>query len=352
MRGPTNKYWLRYATMTLLIIVASFVNLLIPLKAGAAELTSRSIVVASSVSSALTNHRYNFRVNGAITIGSLEIEYCTNTPLIGAPCVAPAGFSLVSSSMGAQTGLTGFSIHPSTTTNRLILGRTPSGVVPPTTAAITVNSINNPSTPNQAVFVRISTFATNNATGIRGDNGSVVFATTRSLNVSGFVPPYLTFCVGNTVAADCSSATGNYLDFGELTNLTTRTVTSQFAAATNDNTGYVATVSGLTLISGNNIIPGLVTPTVSLPGTSQFGINLRANSSPVVGTDKTGVGTGVPAAAFNTPNNYAFQNGNIVSSPKSTDFNVFTVTYIANVAPNQPPGIYISTFTFIATVSF
>ena len=166
------------------------------------------------------------------------------------------------------------------------------------------------------------------------------------------MPPYLTFCTGNIVSSDCSNVVGNYLDFGELSTQTTRTATSQFAVATNDVTGYIATISGLTLTSGNNVIDAMTAPSISVPGSSQFGLNLRANSSPLIGSDKTGVGTGNPASDFNNPNNYILKNGVIASSSLSTDFNVFTVSYIANVSPSQPPGVYISTLTFIATVSF
>jgi hypothetical protein len=353
MRGPTNKNGFKYAKVTLLTLVASLLYFgVFSLPVSAAELTNRSIVISTSEVGSVASHRYNFRVNTSITVGSLEVEYCTNSPYVGTPCTAPAGFNLAIASMGTQSGLTGFNIDPSTTTNKLILSRVPAGVTPTVNASLTVNNITNPSTPNQTVFVRISTFATNDATGIRGDRGTVAFSTARQLIVNGFVPPYLTFCVANIVAPDCSSTIGNYLDFGELSSSSTRAVTSQFAVATNDVSGYVTTVSGLTLTSGNNTISSLSTGSISIPGTPQFGLNLRANSSPLIGSEKTGVGTGVPNVDFDTPNNYIFKNGNIASSPLSTEFNLFTVSYIANVSPTQPPGVYISTLTYITTVSF
>lgn len=353
MLEPINKKVYKYAKVTLLTLVASLVYFgIFSSTVSAAELTNRSIVVGTSEISTSTSHRYNFNVNTSITIGSLEIEYCTNSPYPGTPCTAPVGFNLAIASMGSQSGLTGFNIDPSTTTNKLILSRVPAGVSPTVNTSITVNNITNPSTPNQTVFVRISTFATNDASGIRGDRGTVAFSTARQLIVNGFVPPYLTFCVANIVAPDCSSTVGNYLDFGELSSSTTKAVTSQFAVATNDVSGYVTTVSGLTLTSGNNTINALTTGSISLPGTPQFGLNLRANSSPLVGSDKTGVGTGVPNTDFDTPNSYIFKNGNIASSPLSTEFNLFTVSYIANVSSSQPPGVYISTLTYITTVSF
>ncbi len=87
-------------------------------------------------------------------------------------------------------------------------------------------------------------------------------------------------------------------------------------------------------------------------GSPQFGINLRANSSPLVGSNISGIGSGVPNADFNTPNNFVLKNGTIASSSLPTEFNVYTVSYIANISSNQPPGVYISTLTYVTTVSF
>lgn len=343
---------LRYATMTLLSLVASFVYMINSAVVYAADLNNRSVVVASSEVSVYTSHRYNFRIDTSIAVGSLEIEYCTNSPFVGTPCTAPVGLSLSSSTLGAQSGLIGFSIAPGSTVNKFILNRAPSGVSPPQAVSITANNVRNPDTPNQSVFVRISTFPLQDLAGPRGDRGTVMFSTARQLTVNGFVPPYLIFCVGNTVAPDCSSAVGSYLDFGELSSTTTKTTTSQFAASTNDVTGYITTVSGLTLTSGNNIISALASPSISTVGSPQFGINLRANSSPLVGSNISGIGSGVPNADFNTPNNFVLKNGTIASSSLPTEFNVYTVSYIANISSNQPPGVYISTLTYVTTVSF
>ncbi|MCA9332809.1 hypothetical protein KDA00_02950 [Candidatus Saccharibacteria bacterium] len=340
---------LEYALVALVITLVPLFSLFS--KVNAAELTNRSVTISTSEVDALSNYTFRFRINTAITVGSLEMEFCTNSPFIGDACTAPVGFSLASSSMGSQSGLTGFSIHPSTAGSRLVLGRIPAGVLPPTTSVITVNNITNPSVLD-SVFVRISTFATNDATGIRGDTGTVVYSLANQLDTSGYVPPYLTFCTGNSVAPDCSSSIGNYLTFGELSTSFTKSVTSQFAVATNDPTGYVTNILGVTLTSGNNTIPANTVPTISIPGTSQFGINLRANSSPLVGADKIGIGTGNPEPEFNASNSYTFKNGLIARSTLPTEFNTFTVTYIANISPAQNPGVYSSTITYVTTVSF
>ncbi len=342
----------RYTLVALALLLAPLFCCLHPLGVSAAPLEQRSIRVGSSVAAAITTHRFQFRIVNPISLGSIEFEYCTNSPFVGGACTAPTGFSLTNASLTGQTGATGFTIHPNTTTNKLILGRGPAAVAPPVNATYTIANVNNPSQARQTVFVRISTFASNNGTGARGETGTVVFSTARGLSIGGFVPPYLIFCVANTVNANCTITEGNYLSFGELSPTTTQAVTSQFAVATNDPAGYVTTVSGVTLTSGNNVIPALTSATPSTPGVSQFGINLKANTTPTVGSNPSGVGTGVPQPNYNTTNSFAFNSGNLVISTLPSDFNVFTVSYIANVSSGQPPGVYSSTITYITTVLF
>ncbi len=144
-------------------------------------------------------------------------------------------------------------------------------------------------------------------------------------------------------------------DFGEFSSTTATGVTSQMSVATNDGTGYNAFVTGQTMTSGTNIIPALTTQTASSPGTSQFGINLRANSSPSVGSNpQVGpVASGVPDANYNTPNIFRFVNGErVASATTSTGFNRYTISYLVNVSADQAPGLYATTLTYTAVASF
>jgi hypothetical protein len=97
----------------------------------------------------------------------------------------------------------------------------------------------------------------------------------------------------------------------------------------------------------------LTTQTASLAGTSQFGMNLRANASPAIGADPVGPGIAAVAAAYNTPDQYRFRAGDVVaSSTGPNDYRKFTVSYIANVDAAQPPGVYATTITFICLANF
>lgn len=323
-----------------------------PEHAGAGDLISRSVIIGSSQPSVVTTHTFGFTLSTAGTVGSLDFEYCTNSPFVGLACTAPNGLDTSTVGMTSQSGMTGFVIDPLTSGNRIVISRAPSAT-PIVTANYIFDNITNPSDVATTVFVRIATYASNDATGSRTDIGAVAFSTTRSVSTTGFVPPYLVFCVGVTVSADCSVTTGNYINLGILRSTQANTGTSQMNVFTNDGTGFVVTVAGSTMTSGTNIIPALATPTFSAPGNSQFGINLRDNTSPDTGFDPVGVGSGAPAPNYGIADNFMFQNGDIVSSsPFPTEANVMTVTYLVNVSAGQPPGVYVTTMTYIATVSF
>ncbi len=315
--------------------------------AKAAQITSRSVTIGSSVPGAVTTHRFNYNYPSVSSVGSLVFEYCSNSPQVGAPCTAPGGLNL----SGVSLVEPGYGVHGSSTSNKLILTRAPSmTIVGP--EVHTFNNVTNQSTANQTVFVRISSYASIDGTGAYIDEGSVAYSTASPLSVSGYVPPYLTFCVGVVVALDCSNVTGTLLSFGELSKSQPRFLSSQFSVATNDPGGHAVSVTGTTMTSGNNVITALASPQPSQPGTSQFGMNLRANSNPAVGANPAGVGTAVISPNFAIPNQFYFNNQVVASSSISTDFNSFTVSYLINVPSTQPAGFYSTTLTYIAVAAF
>jgi hypothetical protein len=336
--------------MQVLLLVAA-PALYFSLRSNAAPIRNASVTIGTSVPGANTSHAFRFDLQTANNMGSIEFEYCINGPFIGSPCTVPPGLDLLSANLSSQAAETGFSIHPNSTSTKIIITRAPTAVTPQPVMYIFDNVIN-PTTPAQSTFVRISTFASDDATGARTDSGVVMFSSSGQLSVGGFVPPFLTFCVGVAVAGDCSSTTGDKINLGELSTAVASTATSQFAGATNDVSGYVVTLLGTTMTSGINSITAIPAPDVSTPGTSQFGINLRANATPAVGQNPIGPGTSTADPLYDTPDQFVFQNGTLTNSSISTDFNTFTVSYIVNVPVGQPPGIYSTTATFLATAMF
>ncbi len=318
----------------------------------ASDLTSRKITIGDSEPSATTTHRFEFFNPTAGLMGSIKFEYCSNSPLFNEVCVPPAGLNTSGAGISIQSGTTGFSVSGFTTNSTIILTRVPSAILP-VNSTFTFSNIINPSAADTTFYVRVSTYATTDGTGLSTDQGSVAFSTSGRLSIGVFVPPFLTFCVGVTVDLNCSSSNGSLVDFGEFSELSTSAITTQFSAATNDVLGLQIFLNGQTMTSGNNIIPGLDNRSASSIGTSQFGLNLVSNSVPSVGSNKSGAGTINALPNYAVSNQYIFTNGNLIArSTLPTDFNRFTVSYIVNVSENQNPGVYASTLIYTAVASF
>jgi hypothetical protein len=340
------------ALLVLLPIICLLVVQL-PSTSQALHIQNHSISVSTAIVSATASHNFQFTYPSTSVVGSIVLLYCDAGALQPMPCNAPTGLDLSGTSLVSQTGNTGFSIDAiNSTANKIVLTRAPvAGVTIAST--YNFNNIINPSTANATTYVRISTYPTIDGTGVDNDDGAVAFATVNPFQIGAFVPPFIKLCVGITVAVDCSSMSGNSINLGILSTNATRFASSQFAAGTNSFTGYNIFTLGSTMTSGNHVIPAINPPGISRAGTSQFGLNLRANTSPAVGADPLGAGTGVPTATYNTPNVFKFQNGdNIAQSPLTTDFNRMTASYIVNINSSQNPGFYATTLTYLAVGQF
>ena len=321
-------------------------------KVNAADITNRSVRLSTSVASTNLPQTFTFTVAAGASVGSMSFQYCSNSPLRFDPCIPPAGLDASTASITTQSGETGFNIHANTTTNRIVITRL-AAVTTGIQSIYEFSNIINQSASQQTSYVRIAAYPTNDGTGAASDNGSVAFATTRSLSVNLFVPPYLAFCVGQTVAADCSSSSGFDINLGLLRSDLANAATSQFAGATNDFLGYNVSLVGNTMTAGNNVIPAMVLAASSIPGAAQFGLNVRSNTNPSVGQDPQGIGTAIPLGGYANPDVFKFVSGDsIANSPISTDYNVFTVSYLVNVPVAQPPGVYTTTMSYIATAAF
>jgi len=267
------------------------------------------------------------------------------------PRAPPNGLDVLTSTLQSQSGETGFVIEAQNQ-NEITLARPPIAVHNDTVQYVFANVVN-PSVPLQTFYVRISTYTSSDGSGSYNDYGAIASATTAAVNVTTQVPPILDFCAALTVNAGCSNTSGNFIQFGNLSTITTARGTSQMAAGTNASSGLVITANGPTMTSGNNTIPAMAHPANSLAGVSQFGLNLRANTSPPVGQDPTASGTIVPAASYNIVNQFAYNNGDVVAnSPGPSNFETLTVSYIVNIAPSQAVGVYDTTITYVCTASF
>lgn len=337
-----------------LVLIISLVSPLLSQPVSAAQLENRSVQVSSAIPSAVVTNDFSFTYITGGNVGSLVFEYCDNSPIFTVACHAPAGLDVSSATITSQTGVDDYGIdNIHTTANKLVLTRVPITAIPPIASTYDFANITNPSTANETIFVRISDYATADASGAYTDNGAVAFATLNPFSIGAYVPPYLRFCVGLTVAQDCSSIAGDTIELGTLSTARASAGQSQFSTGTNDTAGYVIYALGTTMTSGNNVIPASTVPTASFPGSAQFGINLRANSNPLIGQDPAGTGAGVPTPNYNSPNLFVFNAGDaIASSSLPSEFNKMTVSYLVNISSSQPLGVYSTTLTYVATVNF
>ena len=285
-------------------------------------------------------------------IGSIEVEFCSNSPLYDDNCIPPTGLDASKANLVSQTGNTGFVVASNTTTNAVVLTRSPSApsAIPST---YTLGNISNPSALG-TYYARIYTYSTTDASGPLLQYGGIALSTTQSITVRSEVPPYLRFCAGIVITNfNCNSAMAYTVNLGNLSTHNVRTGISQFTTATNAQSGFTVQVSGTTLTSGNNVISTPASPTPSIIGTDQFGINLRANSGIGVGQDPVGPGVGVVSPGYDVPNQFMYNDGDIIAS-SSTPSNdqTFTVSYIANISATQPPGVYSTTITFVCVGNF
>ena len=343
----------------------------------AAQITNRNLVLESqgstggSMPGGTVGHRFNFTVATTNNIGSIQFEYCT---IASGTCTTPTGLNTTSATIGDQTGATGFVNITKPSNGTVYISRASAASIASTTnVSYLLSSVVNPTTANETFFVRISTYASLDATGTPVDTGTVTASTANAIQLSGVMPESLIFCTAETISApsgvpDCSSAVDGTINFNQLFSPTdTATASSQMAASTNATTGYIITVNGTTLTSGSNTISGIGgSAAASTRGTPQFGLNLRANTAPAIGTEVAPAADGADyrgqaASQYNTVDSFSFntgatvansENGNTPGTGSPTNAQIFTVSYIVNVPGNQPAGTYTSTLTYVCTATF
>ena len=175
-------------------------------KVEAAQLTTRSIKLSDSTPAATgVQYEVSFMPTAAAT--ELAIEFCSDTPLIGASCATVAANTPTLASVTTSAGT------PTTTNTHLVkvTGLTITGGVQYTITL--TGGITNPSGTG-SFYARILTFGTGNAAGYSGgattgtyvDYGGVALSTVQQVKITARVMESLTFCVSG---ADLSGATNN-----------------------------------------------------------------------------------------------------------------------------------------------
>ena len=333
--------------VALLVLILS----LSPIAAQAAGLSARSDTMSTSQAAVSSAHVIAFTTATGASIGSIGFDFCTTAD--GA-CIVPSGLGTTAATLSAQSGATGFTLDAASN-GAPYLTRAAASLPATTAVSYTLSNVTNPSAINTTFYIRITTYTGSDGATGPTDIGNVAASTAQPIQLTGVTPELLIFCVGTVITGDCSTVSGNTIDFGDFSPLTTSSGTSVMQATTNAGAGYSITVNGTTLQSGTNSITGLAAQTAATTGASQFGLNLRANATPAVGSDPTGgIGAvGTYTANYGTTNQYRFDSGDAVANATvPTNANTFTSSYIVNIPGLQAAGVYTATMTYICTANF
>lgn len=299
-----------------------------------------------------TSYTVSFRYMSFQTIGSVDMLFCVD-PIPYHPCVTPTGLDVSGATLSEQTGETGYSIL-SKSTNHIVLTRPPAFTTVNSSSYI-LDGIKNPTDTTQSFSIRLRSHSTTDASGQQVDFGSVKGQVQSGIMIQTQVPPMLIFCVAQEVDDSCAVTNETrYTDMGQLDAQSTLLAQSQMAVGTNASGGFAITANGTPMSAGTSVIDSPQTPTASMQGSNQFGLNLVANSEPAVGKDPEGTwANAVPAPEYSLPNRYKYVPGDVVAySPNVSLMKKFTVSYIVNSNQNLRAGVYSTTITYIASGRF
>lgn len=333
------------------------------------------------------------------SIGSMAIQFCSNSPLPQTACTVPTGMDATAITGTVTT--TGFATNntwnvdttASTTTGyfstaqsasraNIVLLAQPTAVATVSgtpTVTFTLGSsssifIKNP-TSAMSFYARLVTFS-DLAYTTAVDDGAAAGSATQDFNITSKVQEKLNFsssAIASLPTAACNALTGTGAQaLGDPTNGVLDPATAYFAntyfrLSTNASagTGTVVQYSGDTLKSSSgNLITGIgTTPTASTVGTQQFGITLDS-------TDTTGGGVGAGAgysfanlartAPYNADATFAFDTASLTTpktlatAPAGTVVGCDTgsVKYVVNITTTTKAGLYSTRIIYSALPTF
>lgn len=348
-REISSKFFIVFSI--LILTAVSLQAAFFPGAASALQLTTRSLTLGSSAPNASTTYKFDFNTTTTATFQSFSAQICDTA---SGSCSAPSGLVTTSSTLNS-TDLSGtWSVNNGTAGSLRGSASGASSTTALTDKEIIFGAVTNPTATNTTYYARITLYSdTGWATPV--DTGTVAASTAAAINLTATVDETLTFCSGTSgiTTSSCAGATGSSVAFGTLSPSATNSGVSQLGVGTNGVGGYSITVNGATLTSGGNTISALAAQTASSIGSEQFGLNLRDNATPNVGTDPDGSGTATPTANYNTVDSYRFVTGDSIASKNGSDqFRRYHASYIANINTATEAGSYTATMTYIATAIF
>ena len=117
--------------------------------------------------------------------------------------------------------------------------------------------------------------------------------------------------------------------------------------------GYVLQLMGDPPKYSGHTLNAPTTPTISNPGTEQFGINAVKNTTPNIGADPVQVPSsqfsfGTIADNYKTSNKFMYTNGDVIAKSKSASGETdYTISMMINISGLTPAGKYSSDFSAV-----
>jgi hypothetical protein len=312
------------------------------------------------------------------TILGVKFSLCTS-PLLSVTCASPGGATLASATAGSQlknggaiTNAYGSPSYTSTTDVCFSNGTGNAFNGTSDTFTFPVQAIHLPTAVNTQFYFRMQTFTNTNCSTGPTDFGGFAESTTQTLAVSANVQESLVFCTGTNTPADCTGMTGSTVKIGNnpgtdnvlLLGTATGGISTMYIT-TNAASGYSITYQaaefskdgGTTNIAKANNQTIAACASGSTNGDC-FGINIKANTTPAVGTNVTGASGFVAPTVqtgYGTADSFKFVANaaqQVASTTQPTVQTQYTVTYAAVAGTTTKPGAYTNTFTWIATGTF
>lgn len=142
-------------------------------------------------------------------------------------------------------------------------------------------------------------------------------------------------------------------DLGTFTTEHASTKTMTISVRNYLSNGYVLQIMGEPPKYSGHTLSTPSTPTASLPGTEQFGINAVKNTTPNVGADPTQVPSsqfsfGAVADDYKTTNRFMYNNGDVIAKSKSASGETdYTISMMINISNSTPAGKYSGDFSAV-----
>lgn len=147
-------------------------------------------------------------------------------------------------------------------------------------------------------------------------------------------------------------------DLGVLSQTQTSSKTVIVKVRTYLSDGYTMQINGSAPTYNGHALTPLSSPTASLAGTEQFGINLADNTTPDVGAAPAQVPSddfsfGEATDDYNTANLFKYSSGDVVASSLSESGQTdYTISMIINISSKTPAGHYTSDFSAVVVPVF